>query len=107
MLYSFLSLLHFNVILSSTSILFLAGSIALTLLFRDNPSSHRFAVGLFLWFLALAPLRWIANRIDSMVAYMSDEHNDNRGTALFFDIVFVIIEVFLLGLGVVSFLHGL
>jgi hypothetical protein len=96
----------FNVILSSTSVLFLAGAIALTVLFPDNPSSHRFAVGLFLWFIALSPLRWVANRIDSILGY-TDDHGSNKGAALCFDIVFLIVELFLLGLGAVSFFHGL
>jgi len=97
-----------NFVISSTSVVFIALAIVISVLYPDNPSVHPFALALFSWFLALGPLRWLENRIDDLVILVDkNSKGDFSGIYIFLDIVYLMAEIGLVIAGAVYFVHGL
>jgi hypothetical protein len=89
-----------NFVVSSTSVVFIGLAIVLSILYPENPSTRQFALALFSWFLALGPLRWLENRID----YLVDKGSDAETV---WNYVYLIVELILIIVGAVYFVHGL
>jgi len=92
---------NINLIVSSTSVIFIGLAIVISILFPDNPSVYHFSLALFWWFLSLGPLRWVHNRIDNLLG------TDNDTRHLITGIIFLIAEVVFLIVGVAYFVRGI
>lgn len=90
----------FNIPTLSLSTIFLAGSVALKIWFPDKTFTPDFALALFLWFFALAPLNWIHDKIDYFVGDRTDGDMVWSG-------IFLVFQTLLIGYGCYSFWHGL
>jgi len=98
----------FNFIISSTSVVFIALAIIISVLYPDSPSTHQFALALFSWFLALGPLRWLEGRIDDLVLLIDkNSKGDFSGIYIFLDTLYLLVEIGLVIAGAVYFVHGL
>ena len=89
-----------NFVVSSTSVVFVGLAIVISVLYPDNPSTREFALALFAWFLALGPLRWLESRICVLV--IKDSWADPV-----WDYIFLVVELILIIVGAVYFVHGL
>jgi len=91
----------FNIVVSSTSVLFVILAIFISILFPDKPFTSDFARALFWWFLGLGVVRWIENAICSLTP------NSWWGFDWFVRILSLVLLVIFLLIGVRHFFSGL
>jgi hypothetical protein len=97
-----------NFVVSSTSVVLVGLAVVISVLYPDNPAVRPFALALFSWFLALGPLRWLEGRIDDFVIFLDKNYNgDYKGIYTILDILYLIVEIVLIIVGSVYFVHGL
>jgi hypothetical protein len=85
---------------SLASLVFIGLAVVISVLFPDNPSTYKFVIALFCWFLLLGPLRWLENRIPGLV-----EKGSRAAPGWRYG--FLILEIALIVAGAVYFVRGL
>jgi hypothetical protein len=97
-----------NFVTSSVSVILIALAIVILALYPHDPSIRQFAIALFLWFLALGPLRWIERRIADLLESLIDKDNEEWDWLIHsLSILFVFAEIGLISSGIAFFVYGI